>query len=176
MGLALADTRRKGIFASQHQAQKLRFQKMERVRAAGVRRETTAWQLPPIQKLSFQKAAHAPAVTALRAITASLLNRSQPNKASRWMALAGRRLIQALVRKIGNVMAHEVTLDISTKFVLHKDVQIEVKKDGKKLGTALVSKGNMEWVPSGNSVNKKRLSWAKFAELMEEHGKDVKIV
>lgn len=73
-------------------------------------------------------------------------------------------------------MAHDVTLDISTKFVLHKDVEIEVKKDGKKLGTALISKGNIEWVPSGNSVNKKRLSWTKFAELMEIHGKDVKIV
>jgi hypothetical protein len=72
-------------------------------------------------------------------------------------------------------MAHEVTLDISTKFVLHKDVTIEVKKDGKKLGTALVSKGNIEWVPAGNSVNKKRLSWARFAELMVAEGKDVKI-
>ena len=73
-------------------------------------------------------------------------------------------------------MAHEVTLDISTKFLLHKDVEVEVKKDGKKLGTALISKGNIEWVPSGNSVNKKRLSWSKFAQLMEEHGKDAKIV
>ncbi len=72
-------------------------------------------------------------------------------------------------------MAHEVTLDISTKFVLHKDVEIEVKKDGKKLGTVLVSKGNIEWVPSGNSVNKKRFSWTKFAEMMEEHGTDAKI-
>lgn len=72
-------------------------------------------------------------------------------------------------------MAHEVTLDISTKFVLHKDVIIEVKKDGRKLGTALISKGNIEWVPAGNSVNKKRLSWAKFAELMVAEGKDVKI-
>ena len=72
-------------------------------------------------------------------------------------------------------MAHEVTLDISTKFVLHKDVEVEVKKDGKKLGAALISKGNIEWVPSGNSVNKKRLSWSKFAELMEEHGKDARI-
>lgn len=73
------------------------------------------------------------------------------------------------------LMAHEVTLDISTKFVLHKDVEVEVKKDGKKLGTALISKGNIEWVPSGNSVNKKRISWSKFAELMEEHGRDAKI-
>ena len=72
-------------------------------------------------------------------------------------------------------MAHEVTLDISTKFVLHKDVTIEVKKDGRKLGTALISKGNIELVPAGNSVNKKRLSWAKFAELMVAEGKDVKI-
>jgi len=72
-------------------------------------------------------------------------------------------------------MAHEVTLDIATKFVLHKDATIEVKKDGKKLGTALVSKGNIEWLPAGNSVNKKRMSWEKFAEMMESEGKDVKI-
>ena len=39
-------------------------------------------------------------------------------------------------------MAHEVVMDIATKFVLHKDVSVEVKKDGKKLGTVLISKGN----------------------------------
>ncbi|MCZ4312200.1 hypothetical protein O4H66_02180 [Comamonadaceae bacterium G21597-S1] len=72
-------------------------------------------------------------------------------------------------------MAHEVTMDISTKFVLHKDVKVDVKKDGRKLGTVLISKGNIEWVPSGNSVNKKRLSWAKFAELMVAEGKDVRV-
>ncbi len=72
-------------------------------------------------------------------------------------------------------MAHEVTLDISTKFVLHKDVTIEIKKDGRKLGEALISKGNIEWLPSGNSVNKKRLSWSKFADLMNSEGQDIKI-
>ena len=72
-------------------------------------------------------------------------------------------------------MAHQVILDISTKFVLHKDVEIEVKKDGRKLGTVLVSKGNIEWLPAGNHVNKKRLSWSKFAELMTAEGKDVRI-
>ena len=72
-------------------------------------------------------------------------------------------------------MAHEVTLDISTNFVLHKDVTVHVKKDGRKLGTALISKGNIEWVPAGNSVNKKRLSWTKFANLMDTEGTDVKI-
>lgn len=72
-------------------------------------------------------------------------------------------------------MAHEVTLDISTKFVLHKDVEIEVKKDGRKLGTVLISKGNIEWLPAGNSVNKKRLSWSRFAEIMGEEGRDIRI-
>ncbi len=72
-------------------------------------------------------------------------------------------------------MAHEVNLDISTKFVLHKDVKVDVKKNGKKLGTALISKGNIEWVAAGNSVNKKRLSWAKFAELMDNEGRKIRI-
>ena len=61
-------------------------------------------------------------------------------------------------------MAHEVTMDISTKFVLHKDVTVEIKKDGYKLGTVLISKGNIEWVPSSNYANKKRLYWAKCSE------------
>lgn len=72
-------------------------------------------------------------------------------------------------------MAHEVTLDIATKFVLHKDVKIHVKNTDGKIGTVLVSKGNIEWLPSGNHVNKKRLSWTQFAELIEAHGKDVKV-
>lgn len=71
-------------------------------------------------------------------------------------------------------MAHEVTLDIATKFVLHKDVKIDIKNDNGKLGTLLVSKGNVEWVPAGNSVNKRRLSWTKFADLMELHGSPAK--
>ena len=71
-------------------------------------------------------------------------------------------------------MAHEVTLDIATKFVLHKDVKIEVKTDAGKLGTLLVSKGNIEWLPAGNSVNKKRMAWTKFAQLIESEGKAVK--
>lgn len=72
-------------------------------------------------------------------------------------------------------MAHEVTLDIATKFVLHKDVKIEVKTDEGKLGTLLVSKGNIEWLPAGNHVNKKRMTWKNFAKLIEEQGKDVKV-
>lgn len=71
-------------------------------------------------------------------------------------------------------MAHEISAQIDTKVVFHKDLEITVKSDGGKLGTLLISKGNIEWVPKGNSVNKKRLGWKKFADVMEEHGQTVK--
>ncbi len=71
-------------------------------------------------------------------------------------------------------MAHEVRARIDTKVVAHKDLEITVKSDGEKIGTLLISKGNVEWLPKGNSVNKKRLSWWKFAQLIEENGKTVK--
>ncbi|QMV61054.1 hypothetical protein DFO61_0473 [Ectopseudomonas oleovorans] len=68
-------------------------------------------------------------------------------------------------------MAHEVSVNLHQKIVLSKDVEVEVKADGAKLGTILISKGNIEWVPAGNSANKHRLSWKKFAELMENEGR-----
>jgi len=43
------------------------------------------------------------------------------------------------------------------------------------LGTLLISKGNVEWLPKGNSVNKQRLTWKQFADFMESYGKDVKV-
>lgn len=72
-------------------------------------------------------------------------------------------------------MAHQIIMDVSSKFVLHKDVTVEVRKDGKKLGKALISKGNIEWVPAKNSVNKFRLTWTQFAKLMEENGKQMRM-
>lgn len=71
-------------------------------------------------------------------------------------------------------MAHEVRVKIDTAVVAHKDFEIVVKSDTGKVGTLLISKGNIEWLPKGNSVNKKRMSWVKFAEFMKEHGKHVK--
>ncbi len=76
-------------------------------------------------------------------------------------------------------MAHEVSAKLHTKVVAHKDLEIDVKtiSNGKpsKLGTLLISKGNIEWLPKGNSVNKKRLTWMQFATLMDEQGKTVKM-
>lgn len=82
-------------------------------------------------------------------------------------------------------MAHEVTAKLQTSIVVNKDLEIEIKavKSGQadktkrtsKLGKLLISKGNIEWLPTKNSANKKRLSWNRFAALMEESGKSVKV-
>ena len=66
---------------------------------------------------------------------------------------------------------HEVSFELPQKLVLAKDVVFTIKSDGSKLGTLLISKGNIEWVPASHSVKKRRLTWEKFAELMESEGK-----
>lgn len=72
-------------------------------------------------------------------------------------------------------MANEVNVKINASVpVKHTDFEVVVKNNSKKLGTLLISKGNVEWLPTGKYVNKRRLSWVKLAELMEEHGRAVK--
>jgi hypothetical protein len=73
-------------------------------------------------------------------------------------------------------MAHEVSARLYTKVVAHKDLEVVVKTSATgKLGTLLISKGNIEWLPRGKSVKKKRLSWAEFATLIEGEGKTVRV-
>lgn len=72
-------------------------------------------------------------------------------------------------------MAHEVRARIDTKVVAHKDLEITIKSNGEKIGKLLISKGNIEWLPKGHHVNKRRLSWWKLAAVMEREGKRVKV-
>ena len=72
-------------------------------------------------------------------------------------------------------MANNVKVNIRASVpVKHKDFEVVVRNNNGKLGTLLISKGNLEWLPKGNYVNKKRLSWTKFAEFIEEYGRPVK--
>ncbi len=69
---------------------------------------------------------------------------------------------------------HDVSFEIPAKFALAKDVVFDIKSDGVKLGSILISKGNIEWKPAKAVVNKYRMSWERFAAFMEEHGRQVK--
>lgn len=64
---------------------------------------------------------------------------------------------------------------IKTEADYQAALEIIVTSDDGKIGTLLISEGNIEWLPKGNSVNKRRLPWAKFAEFMEQHGKPAKV-
>ena len=70
---------------------------------------------------------------------------------------------------------HDVLFKIPQKCALAKDIEFDVKSDGSKLGTLLISKGNIEWVPANNSVNKFSLAWEKFSNLMVAEGTVTKI-
>ncbi|MFC3207383.1 hypothetical protein [Aquamicrobium soli] len=76
-------------------------------------------------------------------------------------------------------MAHEIHLETNVNQVVNKDVTITVKTGTKaklnKLGSLLISKGNIEWIPAKNSANKYRMSWADLGKLIAENGKQVKI-
>ena len=67
-------------------------------------------------------------------------------------------------------MAHEIRIKMNTAVVKYKDFEVFVRNGESKLGTLLISRGNIEWIPKGNYVNKSRLSWENFAELMKEYG------
>lgn len=67
-------------------------------------------------------------------------------------------------------MAHEVNLTLHTKLVQRKDVEIEVRKDGDLLGDLLISQGTVDWRPK-SAQKKYKMSWTKFAELMQKYGK-----
>ena len=55
--------------------------------------------------------------------------------------------------------------------VIKTDVEFIIKQDGKLLGRLNVSKGNLEWIPSGNYVRKYKIRWASLDELMRKYGK-----
>ena len=79
-------------------------------------------------------------------------------------------------------MAHKVTLELprkrqaisidlpTTHTVLHKDIKFDVHSGSGKMGTLLVSKGNIEWLPAPKSIKKSRLTWKQFDELMQSQG------
>ena len=72
-------------------------------------------------------------------------------------------------------MANEVTVKFQASIpVKNKDIEVAVSRDNQKLDTLLISQGNIEWVPTGHSVNTRRLSWVSFAEFMENSAATVK--
>lgn len=67
---------------------------------------------------------------------------------------------------------HEVSLEIEHAIqVGNVDVKLPVKVDGRPLGRLKISKGGVDWLPSPNSKTSYTMTWARFAEFMQENGR-----
>jgi hypothetical protein len=65
--------------------------------------------------------------------------------------------------------AHKATLKIPHEINLGTtDIEVVIRKDGRKFGTVKISMGTIDWVPSGGSP--RYMNWATFAALMKEEG------
>ena len=71
-------------------------------------------------------------------------------------------------------MTHSVSMNIPKTQVVHTDVEFVIKKDSVLLGKLRISKGNIQWWPSGASKNGYRLSWSALADVFVQHGTPIK--
>ena len=62
---------------------------------------------------------------------------------------------------------HDVKFSIPKRTLGKADVEFDVHRDGKKLGTLTVSKGSLVWFPSGTSYGHK-MGWKNFDKFMQD--------
>jgi hypothetical protein len=65
---------------------------------------------------------------------------------------------------------HELEITVPPKAILNSDVVITVVEDDEKLGELRISRGSVDWIP-GRAHTTYRLAWARFDQLMRDHGR-----
>jgi hypothetical protein len=66
---------------------------------------------------------------------------------------------------------HDVSLQVEQEIpIMNKNVVFPVRRDGKAFGRLRVSKGGIDWMPSGAQKKHHHLTWDRAAELIREHG------
>ena len=69
---------------------------------------------------------------------------------------------------------HETRLEVHHGItIVNTDIEVEVRADGRRLGTLKISRGSIDWITSPKQIPR-RFSWERFAELAEEHGRRVR--
>lgn len=65
---------------------------------------------------------------------------------------------------------HEIDAHLPAHSVKNADVRVLVTSDDALLGELRISKGSLDWRPAKHQYSRK-MSWERFADLMEEHGR-----
>src|SRR5262245_3498191 len=67
------------------------------------------------------------------------------------------------------VAKHQIDLKVPQEiWIENTDLEVRVKSDGRLLGRLHISRGTIDWIPSG-SQSRYRLRWERFADLMAEY-------
>ena len=70
---------------------------------------------------------------------------------------------------------HTVGLKIEHEIAVgNVDVELPVRVDGKPLGRVRISRGGVDWIPTGMAKSGYALTWTRFAELMRAQGREKK--
>ena len=69
--------------------------------------------------------------------------------------------------------AHDIDVTIPAQTVLNKDMEISVRSDGRLFGRVRISRGSIDWLPANSPISR-RMSWEKFAEVMESGGRKIR--
>lgn len=69
--------------------------------------------------------------------------------------------------------AHDIDVTLPAQTVKNKDLEVTIRADGYVFGRVRISRGSIDWVPA-NSDLPRRMSWEKFAQLMDERGRPVR--
>ncbi|MEN3272472.1 MAG: hypothetical protein V7636_1233 [Actinomycetota bacterium] len=69
--------------------------------------------------------------------------------------------------------AHDIDVTIPAQTVLNKDMEISIRSDGRLFGRVRISRGSIDWLPANSPISR-RMSWEKFAEVMETDGRKIR--
>lgn len=69
--------------------------------------------------------------------------------------------------------AHDIDVTLPAATVKNKDLEVTIRADGRIFGRVRISRGSIDWVPA-NSDLPRRMSWERFAEVMDELGRSVR--
>ena len=62
--------------------------------------------------------------------------------------------------------SHDLKIRIPSKDLYGKDVEIDIRSNGRRLGTLHISKGTLDWTPA-NAHRATKVGWESFAKLMD---------
>ena len=70
---------------------------------------------------------------------------------------------------------HHIEISLPTKPLKNVDTTIAVWSDDEKLGEMRISRGSLDWIPSG-AQKPRRITWENLAYLLNNHNRALRVL